>query len=312
MRLDHSTLRNLAFILGRLFWKDLEEHHPGIDSLKIDPPVAAAWKQRVLQRRQGLNCLTTVRAFYLDIAHWALEEPTRWGPWVVPCPIRHEETSHLKERKRRKSRMDQRTRERIPVLPTLIAVSNRERIHTAERLAAARAAASGAEFVVVGQRLRRSVLKSGAGAARVWVDDLDTASRRDLTLEEHRGFWAWATVEVLRHTGLRLEELTELSHHSFVQYTLPTTGELVPLLHIAPSKTDTERLLVIDPELADVLGAIACRIRDPEPCRWSSLTTGTSVSGNRPCRYSFNDDCGRRTVPSPNAASAVSSNTRWP
>ena len=83
----------------------------------------------------------------------------------------------------------------------------------------------------------------------------------DLTLEEHRAFWAWAAVEVLRHTGLRIEELTELCHHSFVQYRLPGSGELVPLLHIAPSKTDAERLLVIAPELADVLSAIICRIR---------------------------------------------------
>jgi hypothetical protein len=37
----------------------------------------------------------------------------------------------------------------------------------------------------------------------------------------------------------------------------------VPLLQIAPSKTDTERLLVISPELADVLSAIMSRIRDP-------------------------------------------------
>ena len=50
-------------------------------------------------------------------------------------------------------------------------------------------------------------------------------------------------VEVLRHTGLRIEELTELSHHSLIQYRLPTSGELVPLLQIAPSKTDQERLL---------------------------------------------------------------------
>jgi hypothetical protein len=33
-------------------------------------------------------------------------------------------------------------------------------------------------------------------------------------------------------------------------------------LHIAPSKTDTERLLVVSPELADVLSAIICRVRD--------------------------------------------------
>ena len=63
-------------------------------------------------------------------------------------------------------------------------------------------------------------------------------------------------IEVLRHTGIRIEELTELSHHSLIQYRLPATGELIPLLQIAPSKTDTERLLVISPELADVLSAI--------------------------------------------------------
>ncbi len=67
---------------------------------------------------------------------------------------------------------------------------------------------------------------------------------------------------MLRHSGIRVEELTELTHPSVVQYRLPSTGELVPLLHIAPSKTDTERLLVISPELADVLSAIICRVRD--------------------------------------------------
>ena len=68
-------------------------------------------------------------------------------------------------------------------------------------------------------------------------------------------------MQVLRLTGIRIEELAELSHHSFVQYRDPATGELVPLLQIAPSKTDTERLLVIAPELADVLSAVICRIR---------------------------------------------------
>jgi integrase len=69
-------------------------------------------------------------------------------------------------------------------------------------------------------------------------------------------------VEVLHATGIRIEELTELSHHSLVQYRLPSTGELIPLLHIAPSKSDIERLLVISPELADVLAAVIHRVRD--------------------------------------------------
>ena len=54
-----------------------------------------------------------------------------------------------------------------------------------------------------------------------------------------------------------------MSHHSLIQYRLPATGELVPLLQIVPSKTDEERLLVISPELADVLAAVVTRVREP-------------------------------------------------
>jgi integrase len=68
-------------------------------------------------------------------------------------------------------------------------------------------------------------------------------------------------VEVLRHTGIRIEEMLELTHHSFVAYTLPTTGEVVPMLQVAPSKTDAERLLLVSPELAEVLTAIIFRVR---------------------------------------------------
>jgi len=100
-------------------------------------------------------------------------------------------------------------------------------------------------------------------SGKIFADDPTTSTRRDLSQEEHEAFWTWAAVEVLRHTGIRIEELTELTCHSFVQYKLPTTGELVPLLQIVPFKTDAERLLLISPELADVLSAIITRIRQP-------------------------------------------------
>jgi hypothetical protein len=99
-------------------------------------------------------------------------------------------------------------------------------------------------------------------------------------VEEDLAFWAWAAVEVLRLTGVRIEEFLEISHHSLVQYRLPTTGELIPLLQIVPSKTDTERLLVVSPELADVLSGIIRRVRgetgavplvrayDRRECQW--------------------------------------------
>lgn len=69
-------------------------------------------------------------------------------------------------------------------------------------------------------------------------------------------------MEFLRHTGVRIEEMLEVSHHSITQYRLPVTGDLIPLLQIAPSKTDEERLLVVSPELADVLSTIVCRVRE--------------------------------------------------
>ncbi|QUQ68289.1 tyrosine-type recombinase/integrase [Kutzneria sp. CA-103260] len=37
----------------------------------------------------------------------------------------------------------------------------------------------------------------------------------------------------------------------------------MPLLQIAPSKTDTERLLLVSPELTDVLSAMVSRLRGP-------------------------------------------------
>ncbi len=128
---DFSTLQHLAYPLGKLFWADLEAHHPGIDSLQLPRDVAAAWKQRVLTRPKatkgqgqgqvsvprldGRSVLTAVRAFYLDLAEWADDDPARWGPWAVRCPVSASDASHKKARLQRKSRMDTRTRERLPV-----------------------------------------------------------------------------------------------------------------------------------------------------------------------------------------------------
>ena len=47
---DYSRLTTLATALALWFWKDLERHHPGIDSLQLRPEIAAAWKQRIRTR----------------------------------------------------------------------------------------------------------------------------------------------------------------------------------------------------------------------------------------------------------------------
>jgi hypothetical protein len=279
---DFSSLQRFAYLLGKLFWADLEAHHPGIDSLKLPRDVAAAWKQRVMTRTRtttspagepvrltsvrldGRSVLSAVRAFYLDLAEWADDDPARWGPWAVRCPVSASDVSHKKDRSRRKSRMDARTRERLPVLPALVSWVDAERVRTAELLTAAERTQPGELFTTAGQTLRRTVMKTET-TGRIWAEHPDSGRRRDLTFEEHRGFWTWAMVEVLRHTGVRIEELTELSHHSLIQYRLPSTNELIPLLQIAPSKTDAERLLVISPELADVLSTIIRRVRGDRP-----------------------------------------------
>ena len=79
---DFSSLQRDAYLLGKLFWADLEAHHPGIDSMKLPREVAAAWKQRVMTktrttaagdggqptqvvsaRLDGRSVMTAVRAF---------------------------------------------------------------------------------------------------------------------------------------------------------------------------------------------------------------------------------------------------------
>ena len=94
--IDYVTLKNRAYELARCFWADLEQHHPGIDSLRLSPEMAAAWKQRLrtrtktvtsggkktvveVERLSCLDVMSSVRCFYLDLAEWALEDPARWG-----------------------------------------------------------------------------------------------------------------------------------------------------------------------------------------------------------------------------------------
>lgn len=253
--LDYVSLRGLVNVLARHFWKNLETHHPGIDSLRLPRDVATAWKQRlrtkVTRRRlpdgtvaevtsprdSYLDILSKVRGFYLDIAEWALDEPARWGPWAATSPVSGNEISYKKRNSRRKAKMDQRTRERLPVLPTLVGTAEQRLRDARTRLQAVRAVSAGGTFTVLGDIFVKTANRDNADPdSTVCVYD-DKGRRRDLGLEEHRAFFGWAAIEFLRNTGVRIEEMLETSHYSITQYRLPTTGELIPLLQIAPSKT---------------------------------------------------------------------------
>ena len=129
--LDHTSLRHIADTIGRLFWRDLEIHHPGIGSLRLEPAVAQAWKERMAYIRDAdghpvrprvnfRSELVFVRAFYDDIARWAADDPARWVPWVAPSPVKGAGCATKKSRSGVKSRMDQRIRAQLPLLPALL------------------------------------------------------------------------------------------------------------------------------------------------------------------------------------------------
>lgn len=273
--LDYGSLVNQAHMLVALFWTDLERHHPGICSLNLPDDVAQAWKQRIHVLHDGrprLNChavLLAVRSFYLDLQQWSLEDPARWAPWAAPCPIREVDVrSYTKEARLRQARMQQRTRTLAPVLPQLVAAAEERARLSRLVLQATRAAAPGEQFTVEEIRYRRtgrdhSHWRPTALFVLTLDDDGDPGPRFDAEREEDNAFWCAAVIEVLRRTGVRVEELLELTHLSLRQYQAPT-GEMVPLLQISPSKTDRERVIPADPDLVAVLAHILRRIKAPD------------------------------------------------
>lgn len=98
-----------------------------------------------------------MRAFYLDLQHWALEEPVLWGQWSAPCPVTHADMrGTVKEKRRRQARMHDRTRTLAPVLPRLAAAAEQHLAHAGRILAAARATQPGGQFTVDGVGYQRT------------------------------------------------------------------------------------------------------------------------------------------------------------
>ena len=137
------------------------------------------------RRAGGMNNLAAVRAFYLDVAPWAMEERSRWGPQAAPCPIHAEDLTRQKDIRSRKSRMDQPTRERLPLLPMMVQHVATRRAEAATMLREAELIAPGATSTVAEPEWRRCVV--GKDSARVWVvveNPTGEGKRGDLTGED--------------------------------------------------------------------------------------------------------------------------------
>lgn len=276
--MDFSSLRTLAFTLADLFWRDIERHHPEQKDLRLPNVVAEAWRERVRftkpkpgrpakPRKDSITVMTTVRAFYLDIQEWAQEDPI-WAAWAAPSPVRRSDTAGQAKHKRLvQSEIHQRIRARLPHLPLLVATAEQHLDYYARLLAAADATPIDSTFELDSVTYRRTITNAARKnpryhrVHRALVENVFTGERLDAEAAEDEAFWGWAIIETLRHTGVRIEELSEITHLALISYRIPKTGEIVPMLQIVPSKSDRERLLLVTPELASVLATVINRLR---------------------------------------------------
>lgn len=269
--LDYSSLRTLASYLANLFWKQIETLDPDQCGLHISGGLYERWRETLRWRQDGRPraeqdpVLLAVRSFYYDLATWALQEPERWAIWVAPCPVPQRELRGVARRRRRVTeRVADRTRQRQPLLPRLVEQVEADHAFHRELLRAGEAATPGEEFSAGGRMWVRVFSSADArrqrehGRANVRLRDTHTGELVHVDREEERAFWEWAIVETLRHSGIRIEELLELSQLSIRQYRRPN-GEVVALLVVAPSKTDRERVIPMSAELFTVIAAIIRR-----------------------------------------------------
>ena len=236
--------------------------------------------------------------------------PPRWGRWAAPCPVGHAETIQGKVAPHRKSRV---------VLSTPRAAPGPARPGPLRRPAARRRPGTAAVRPRCQPRQRHRRSRCGPGPFRHQDHRRQrlggnpaTGKRRNLSAEEDRAFWAWATIEVLRATGIRAEELVQLSHHSFVQYRLPGTGELVPLLQIVPSTSPSGSWSSAPSSPTYSAPSSPGSAAPATPSRSSPPTTTTSGSGCRPPRCCSSGASAPRTARSPPPPSARSSPPPWP
>lgn len=204
--------------------------------------------------------LGTVRGFYLDIAAWAHEEPARWGPWAVPCPVSVRDVRGYKAQRRRTTEgMQGRTRTLAPLMGRLNDFSRGRHRRAVELLERSRTAEVGETFTLHDQTYTRLQLSHGADPAALRLGTPDQVKRVDPVVQESQRFWTWAAIETLQHSGIRIEEMLELTHLSIRQFRKPD-GQILPLLQVAPSKSDQERILPASPELTAVLARIIARL----------------------------------------------------
>lgn len=256
---DFSSSKALVQVLGGVFWRSVEKVVPDPSGLALTPEQAGAVKAHMRLNHDGserlnyLPVLFTTRAFYRAIRDRSHDDP-RYAPFVARCPVLDAELDGWgKHTESRKAVQDQRTRDLTPLLPGFRRFVAGRAVRLASfREAAERAASAGPfEFegrVYTAEMLRGGIRTTGADGARL-----------ALGRAEEKAFWTWAALEVLVAIGPRIEEVTELTERSVTLY--EGSNGKIPLLHIAPSKTNRERLIPVNQDLLTVLKQMLRRHR---------------------------------------------------
>ncbi|MFE2263549.1 tyrosine-type recombinase/integrase [Streptomyces griseosporeus] len=269
---DYITIEALSRNLASLFWETIERINPNQQDLALSPEIYEQWraelqyqkKDRTKLRKGTATILLAVRGLYVDLHSWAIAEPERWAKWVAPCPITPRDLKGFGKRSREiNRRMADRTRVRQPLLPLLVQHVEARYEHLRSLLEVATTVPLGASFVHQGRSYSRTDSRDDRRRAKIFSDpsvrviDHGTGETIHVTMAEDAAFWEWAAVEVLRHSGIRIEELCELTHLSIRQYQR-LNGEVIALLVIAPSKSERERVI---PMSADLFHAVAAIVR---------------------------------------------------
>lgn len=275
--LDFSTLRHHIGDLNTYF-RAIHKVIPGHDTLTL--PVA--YRDAVLQHlslttdtypnrpgeeRQALaHVLSRVRMFYrMSNSVVRRAELTQHletlgtFPWS-DATVRHQAK---KEKARRRSKHHITVRTHLPHLDGLVTAAADLQDRTDNILNAARETAPGGTFTVDGVAYHRAKSRphTGDGVAILSIrrDDASPMSWYDIEDTAYRNAQAHALTVLLRDTGLRIEEVAELTVENL---NVTTSGDLlIPTLDVNPSKMDRARLIGLTPQVLKALHALVMRTR---------------------------------------------------
>jgi hypothetical protein len=233
LTVDYSTLRALVANLCHLYWLAVEAIAPGIDTIDLPAEVATAWKTQLrsrqlpdgqrVPRRNAMNVLMSVRGFYADLLQLTHDDPARWAEWPCTPPVSANEVKRYhKWRSQLRSEMHERTRVRTVKVADLADAAERSYHHARSLYDAAHALPSGGRVTVAGVTyLRADAATHPLAHPRLKTinpDGTTDPASIDVVQQEEDAFWGLAVVEVLRHTGIRIEEMLELTQLDVHEY----------------------------------------------------------------------------------------------